>query len=211
MSLLETVCMKCQILFSRKYKKNIINLSSAELVQKVVKGSYFGLVLRSFVCSLSPRAIFTDFEWANFYNFWNFIFIYLSSHTSSLMYDSDSRIVNGVLAHKREANAQISLKNMQSDQSLYYSRHARKAKAQIRLRGCAVWFGPSLSAARIIGYYGERISGWHLAHAQDDVNPHILRMLEGTFSLDAAHITRLNIGTIIISSLGVQIFRVNTV
>ena len=54
--------MKCQILFSRKYKKNIINLSSAELVQKVVKGSYFGLVLRSFMCSLSPRAIFTDFE-----------------------------------------------------------------------------------------------------------------------------------------------------
>ena len=27
-----------------------------------------------------------------------------------------------------------------------------------------------------------------LAHAQDDVNPHILRMLEGTFSPGAAHL-----------------------
>ena len=27
------------------------------------------------------------------------------------------------------------------------------------------------------------------AHVQDDVNPHINRMFEGTFSLDAAHIT----------------------
>ena len=26
-----------------------------------------------------------------------------------------------------------------------------------------------------------------LAHAKDDVNPHILRMLEGTFSPEAAH------------------------
>ena len=31
--------MKCQILFSRKNKKNIINLSSAELAQRVVKGN----------------------------------------------------------------------------------------------------------------------------------------------------------------------------
>ena len=28
--------------------------------------------------------------------------------------------------------------------------------------------------------------GWDWAHAQDDVNPHILRMDEGTFSLDVA-------------------------
>ena len=32
-------------------------------------------------------------------------------------------------------------------------RHIRTAKAQIRLRGCAVWSGPSLSANRTIGYY----------------------------------------------------------
>ena len=28
---------------------------------------------------------------------------------------------------------------------------------------------------------------WYFAHAQDDVSPHILRVLEDTFSLDAAH------------------------
>ena len=33
----ETVCMKCQILFSGKNKKNIINLSSAKNAQRVVK------------------------------------------------------------------------------------------------------------------------------------------------------------------------------
>ena len=32
-------------------------------------------------------------------------------------------------------------------------RHMRTAKAQIRLRICAVWSGPSVSANRIIGYY----------------------------------------------------------
>ena len=31
------ICMKCQILFSGKNKKNIINLSSAENAQRVVK------------------------------------------------------------------------------------------------------------------------------------------------------------------------------
>ena len=30
--------------------------------------------------------------------------------------------------------------------------------------------------------------GRDFAHVQDDANPHILRMLEGTTSLDAAHI-----------------------
>ena len=28
--------------------------------------------------------------------------------------------------------------------------------------------------------------GQDFSHVQDDVNPHLLRMLEGTFSLDAA-------------------------
>ena len=31
------ICMKCQTLFSGKNKKNIVNLSSAELAQRVVK------------------------------------------------------------------------------------------------------------------------------------------------------------------------------
>ena len=34
---METICMKCQILFSGKNKKNITNLSSAEFAQRVVK------------------------------------------------------------------------------------------------------------------------------------------------------------------------------
>ena len=29
---------------------------------------------------------------------------------------------------------------------------------------------------------------WDFAHVQDDVNPHLLHMLEGTFSLDAVRI-----------------------
>ena len=34
---METICMKCQILFPGKYKKNIMHLSSAEFAQRVVK------------------------------------------------------------------------------------------------------------------------------------------------------------------------------
>ena len=34
---------------------------------------------------------------------------------------------------------------------------------------------------------GEQKPSWDLAHVQDDVNPHILRMLEGTFSLGVVH------------------------
>ena len=34
---METICMKCQILFSWRNKKNIMNLSSAENAQRVVK------------------------------------------------------------------------------------------------------------------------------------------------------------------------------
>ena len=33
-----------------------------------------------------------------------------------------------------------------------------------------------------------QIPGWDFAHVRVDVIPHILRMLEGTFSLDAARI-----------------------
>ena len=33
---METVCMKCQSLFSGKSKKNIINMSAAELAHRVV-------------------------------------------------------------------------------------------------------------------------------------------------------------------------------
>ena len=33
---METICMKCQILFSEKNKKNIINLSSSELAKRAV-------------------------------------------------------------------------------------------------------------------------------------------------------------------------------
>ena len=31
-------------------------------------------------------------------------------------------------------------------------------------------------------------SGWDFTHEQEDVNPHTLRMLEGTFSLDTTHL-----------------------
>ena len=34
---MEIICIKCQILFSGKNKKNIINLLSAELAQRVIK------------------------------------------------------------------------------------------------------------------------------------------------------------------------------
>ena len=37
---METICMKCQTLFSEKNKKNIIHLSSAEFAQIVVKVKY---------------------------------------------------------------------------------------------------------------------------------------------------------------------------
>ena len=35
---------------------------------------------------------------------------------------------------------------------------------------------------------GEQMSRWYFAYALDDVNPHILGILEGTFSLGVAHI-----------------------
>ena len=34
------------------------------------------------------------------------------------------------------------------------------------------------------------MTGWVFAHAQDDVNPHILRILGSTFSLDTANMQK---------------------
>ena len=51
---METICMKCQILFSLKSKKNITNLSSAELVQSIVKVNVINLYVTRCV---SPIAI----------------------------------------------------------------------------------------------------------------------------------------------------------
>ena len=70
--------------------------------------------------------------------------------------------------------------------------YMRIAKAQISLRTRAVWLKTSLSANRISGYY--RMYEWRakgemiLDHVQDDPNMRILRMFEGTLSLDAAHL-----------------------
>ena len=42
----ETICMYCQIMFSGKNKKNITNLSSAELTQRDVKVKVYGHILK---------------------------------------------------------------------------------------------------------------------------------------------------------------------
>ena len=65
--------------------------------------------------------------------------------------------------------------------------HFRTAKPQISLRIPTVWSGISLSANRITGcsklcINGEQMPEFDLAHAQDDVNPHILRMLGQCFA-----------------------------
>ena len=69
----------------------------------------------------------------------------------------------------------------------------RTAKAQINLRFHA--HSRSLIKGRrcpqteswdtLKCFNREQMSRWDFAHVQDDVNQHILRMLEGTFSLDA--------------------------
>ena len=62
----------------------------------------------------------------------------------------------------------------------------RTAKFQINLLIRPVRLGPSLSAESIdtTGCFNEEQKpGWGFVHVQDDVNPHILRMLEGTFSI----------------------------
>ena len=42
---MDTICTKCQIPFSGKNKKNIVNLLSAELAQRVIKVKDFETVL----------------------------------------------------------------------------------------------------------------------------------------------------------------------
>ena len=75
--------------------------------------------------------------------------------------------------------------------------HIPTEKVQISLCICAVWSGPPLSANShwILQMYERRakvqMPGWYFVHAQDDLNPHILRMFEGTFFLDTAHVMSL--------------------
>ena len=55
---LETICMKYLILLSGKYKKNVTNLSSAELVERVVKvnkASVWFCRLHAVVCTCLSR------------------------------------------------------------------------------------------------------------------------------------------------------------
>ena len=47
------------------------------------------------------------------------------------------------------------------------------------------------SLAAIECFNGEPMPGWDFAHVQDDANPHIVHMLEGTFSLDEAHTQKI--------------------
>ena len=46
---------------------------------------------------------------------------------------------------------------------------------------------------------------WDFARVQNDVNPHILRMLEGTFSLDASPTNTTVTGIIIFISISIII------
>ena len=72
--------MKCQILFTGKNKKNIINLSSAENAQRVVNG-YLGRVV-SFpgypyiyiICTVCQSPLFCKSSWkqTGFFFFFNF-------------------------------------------------------------------------------------------------------------------------------------------
>ena len=50
---IETIRKKCQILFSGKIKNTVINLSSAEFCQRVVKVNYSLLLLLSVTCNCS--------------------------------------------------------------------------------------------------------------------------------------------------------------
>ena len=67
-----------------------------------------------------------------------------------------------------------------------------QSQAKHAFEAFVVWSGPSLSAARIIGYHRmhqwKAISWWFFAHAHDNVNPHILRKLENTFLIDVAQL-----------------------
>ena len=61
----ETICMKCQILFSGKNKKNNINLSTAENAQSVVKvnfeRSFTALLCTFYDAYICVKSIFIDF------------------------------------------------------------------------------------------------------------------------------------------------------
>ena len=60
MQIVETICMKCQILFFGKIKKNIIYLSSAESAQTVVK-------VKSIINLLKIQYICIQYMW-NYFN-----------------------------------------------------------------------------------------------------------------------------------------------
>ena len=48
---METICMKCQILFSGKNEKSVTYVSSAELAKREVKDNTFSLLL---ICDWNP-------------------------------------------------------------------------------------------------------------------------------------------------------------
>ena len=52
LSPMKIICMQCQILFSGKNKKNIINLSSAELAQRVVKVKKQGVAMYAAIVNI---------------------------------------------------------------------------------------------------------------------------------------------------------------
>ena len=76
--------------------------------------------------------------------------------------------------HMRTAKAQISLRTAIEGQS-------QSARPRI-LIGTSLFAKESLHTIECVN--GEQMPGWNFAQVQDDLNPHTLRMLEGTFSLD---------------------------
>ena len=67
----------------------------------------------------------------------------------------------------------------------------RTAKFQMNLLIRPVRLGSSLSAESTDTtgcFNGEQKSGSGFVHVQDDLNPHILRMLEGTFSIKKTYL-----------------------
>ena len=58
--LFSTICMKCQILFSRKNKKNIINVLPVDLAQRVAKIKINHLVGFSFVLHVSAAKVWFE-------------------------------------------------------------------------------------------------------------------------------------------------------
>ena len=68
----------------------------------------------------------------------------------------------------------------------------RTAMAQISLRIRAYWSGTLTARLQnqwiLQNVWMESKCPWYFAHAQEDLNLRILRMLDGTFLLDTAHI-----------------------